>query len=436
MGFINSSNTLSTHDITRIQDKLLVETTNYAYEHSPYYKRKFDDIGLLPSHIKGLGSLDLLPLTSREDIQENNWTFLSVPQQDIAEIVSTTGTTGDPVFIALTSNDLKRLASNERKSFSYAGVGKGDVFHLSVTCDNLFIAGIAYYSGLVELGASVVRIGPQNIVRHLDLIKKIKPVGIVAVPSFMVHMARFMIDSGIIADELGFKKIVLIGDSIRDADLKNNALGNLIESIFGNICYSTYGITEAQLSFCECHMHLGLHSHPEFVLVEILSDNDFVLPDGEIGELVLTPLQIKGMPLLRYKTGDITFKMSEPCQCGRNSVRIGPILGRKHQKLKVKGVTLYPKTIENALLGIKDIVNYQIEAFIGDDRTDHIVLRVGSCRNDNDFIILLKDLLKAKARVTPQIEINHPEEIEKRLFEGGSRKAIIFKDRRLKSYEE
>ncbi len=435
MGFFDSIDTLPTHDITRIQDELFVETVWYAYEHSPYYRRRFDALGLLPSHIKGLESLERLPLTGREDVQGDNWAFLAVPRHDVAEIVSTTGTTGNPVFIALTANDLKRLSNNEKNSFSYAGVSKGDVFHLLVTCDNLFIAGIAYYRGLIELGASVVRIGPQNIVRHLDLIKKLKPTGIVAVPSFVVYMARWMSDNNITADELGLNKIVLIGDSIRDADLKTNELGNLIETFFGNICYSTYGITEAQQSFCECHRHLGLHSHPEFVLVEIVNDHGIALLDGEIGELVLTPFQIEGMPLIRYRTGDITYKMSEPCQCGRNSVRLGPILGRKHQKLKVKGVTLYPKAIEDALLGIKDVVNYQVEAFTGDDQTDHIILRVGSYRNDHNFLRLLHDLLKAKTRVTPQVEIDRPEEVEKRLFAGGSRKAVTFKDRRLKLYE-
>jgi len=171
------------------------------------------------------------------------------------------------------------------------------------------------------------------------------------------------------------------------------------------------------------------------VLVEVVNDHGVALPDGEIGELVLTPFQIEGMPLIRYRTGDITYKMSEPCQCGRNSVRLGPILGRKHQKLKVKGVTLYPKAIEDALLGIKDVVNYQVEAFTGDDQTDHIILRVGSYRNDHNFLRLLHDLLKAKTRVTPQVEIDRPEEVEKRLFAGGSRKAVTFKDRRLKLYD-
>jgi len=426
---------MSASDIAEIQDRLLTEAVRYAYDRSPYYRRKFDCLGFAPSVVKGVNDLEKLTITDRKDFQENNWQFLAVSRHDVAEVVSTTGTSGEPAFIAMTSRDLMRLACNEERSFRSAGVVRGDLFHLAVTCDNLFIAGIAYYEGLKMLGASVSRIGPQNIPRHLDLIMRLKPVGMVAVPSFMVHMGRRMAERGLAAEDIGLKKVVLIGDSIRDADLKINALGGLIESAFGKIFYSTYGITEAQLSFFECAKHQGYHSHPDFILAEILDDEGNVLPDGVAGELALTTLQVEGMPLIRYRTGDITFKIAGLCSCGRNSERIGPILGRKCQRLKYKGVTLYPKTIENALLGIKGVVNYQIEAYTGDDRTDAIVLRVGAHANVNGLETELQDALLAKARVRPHIEIESPEEVEKRLYEGGGRKAVTFRDRRNKTYE-
>lgn len=437
MKSFDSIDSLSEDGIKSIQDSLLIEAIGYAYQNSPYYKRKFDLIGLKPDDIKGVSDMKKLPLTDRSEIQidNRNRSLFAVGNSDIAEIVATTGTTGTPVFVALTNNDLDRLARIEERNFGYAGANKDDLFHIAVTCDNLFIAGIAYYSGLMRTGASVVRIGPQNIIRHLDLIEKLRPTAIVAVPSFMVHLSRRAADSGIDAKSLGFKKIVLIGDSIRDMDFKNNSIGELIENDFGDICFSTYGITEAQVSFCECSEKKGLHSHPDFVIAEIIDEKGNVLHDGEIGELVLTPLQLKGMPLLRYKTGDITFKISTPCACGRNSVRIGSILGRKHHRLKVKGVTLYPKTIENAIAGIKDVINYQVEAYTDEDGTDNIILRIGSHNDDEKFLTELRDILRAKARVTPRIEIEPPESIEKRLFEGGSRKAITFKDRRVGLHE-
>lgn len=425
---------LPQNSIRGIQEELLTKTIRYAYESSPYYTKKFNDLGLLPRRIKEVEDLERLPLTDRDDLQKYNNKFLAAKRENIIEIVSTTGTTGEPILVALTLNDMERLACNEERNFLSIGAHREDVFHIAVTCDNLFIAGIAYYRGLIRLGATALRIGPQNAMRHLELIKKLKPTGIVALPSFMVYLSRHISGSGISAAELGFKKIVLIGDSIRTIDFKSNALSRLIESDFGDICYSTYGMTEAQVAFSECSLKQGMHSHPDFVIVEVIDDNGNVLPDGEIGELVLTPIQLEGMPLIRYKTGDITFKVSRPCPCGKNSVRIGPILGRKQHKLKVKGVTLYPKTLENAIIGIKDVVNYQIEAYTGNDQTDRLILRIGSYRKDNDLKTFLYDIIRAKARVAPEIEIAHPESVEKRLFEMGSRKPITFKDSRNKLY--
>lgn len=428
------------HEIDRLpfnalkeaQDKLLSETITHVYERVPYYRKVFQERGLLPADVRRGEDITKLPFTYKRDIQTDNWSFLLTEGHGIAEIVSTTGTTGEPVFIAMTMHDLERLAYNEEKSFRHIGAVRGDLFHIAVTCDNLFIAGMAYYRGLIRLGVTVVRVGPQNAIRHLNLLQELKPTGIVAVPSFMVHLSRRAKENNIRIKEAGLKKIVLIGDSIRNEDFTSNTLGRLIEEAFGKICYSTYGITEAQVAFCECSFQKGLHSHPDLVFVEVVDDNGNVLPDGSTGELVLTTLQLEGMPLIRYRTGDVTFRLSEKCPCGRTSVRIGPIIGRKHQRLKVKGVTLYPKTIENAILEINGVANYQIEAFTGDDETDHIILRVGSDRRDNGLRDSLVEVLRARARVTPEIEMESPKEIERRLFEGGSRKALLFKDRRTK----
>lgn len=417
-------------EIQKIQEGLFLDTVQRVFEKSPYYRRLYSSLGLSPSDIRGLEDLAKLPFLSREEIGRENWDLLAIDRDDISELVSTSGTTGEPVFVAMSSNDLRRLAYNEEKSFTCAGAVKSDLFLIDVTCDNLFIAGIAYYSGLIRLGASVVRVGPQNIARQFDLIRKLRPQGIVAVPSFIARMILLAEEQGFNIGEFGLEKMVLIGDSVRNDDLSLNPLGTLISDAFGNIFYSTYGITEGQISFCECLHRQGLHGHSDLVLTEIIDDNGNLLPDGELGELTLTTLQVEGMPLVRYKTGDVTFRISTPCPCGSNSVRIGPISGRKYHRLKFKGVTLYPKTIENAVLEIGDVVNYQIEATTGGDHTDHILLRVGSFRRDEAFKKILMERLRARARVSPRIEIMQPDELTQRLFADGSRKAKVFLDRR------
>ena len=414
----------------KIQLKLLKDTIERAYSHSPFYKKAFAKSKIRPHNIKKIEDLGRLPFTAKDDLQRENWSFLCVPHRDIAELVASTGTTGEPVFIAMTRHDLERLAENEKKSFGYTGVTPDDLFQIAVTSDNLFIAGIAYYRGLIRLGAGVVRTGPQNAMRNLNLIKRLKPTGIVAVPSFMLAMARHAKEEGIPLAKTSLKRIVLIGESIRNPDFSSNSLGKMVEGAWGKKCFSTYGITEAALSFCECRVKEGLHSHPDLVIAEIIDDNNNPLNDGEAGELVVTTLQVEGMPFIRYKTGDITFKISKKCRCGRTSLRIGPIIGRKYQRLKVKGVTLYPRTIENALLEIKDVINYQIEAYTGDDYTDHVRVLVGTHSKAPYFKKTVADRLKAIARFTPEIEIMPPKKIEKELYKGNSRKALTFKDSR------
>jgi len=432
MSFTNDIDKKNIKDISTIQGELLKESVSSLYKNSPFYRNKFVR---LPS-IKAIEDISGLPITTKEDLQKDNWGFLCVPKNNLAEIVATTGTTGAHVFIGLTKKDIERLAENEKRCFSYTGVTPDDLFLLSVTMDNLFIAGMAYYSGLQRLGAGVIRMGPHIPKKQLELIHSLKPTGIVAVPSFIIAIYKQAEKDNIDLKKSSLKRIVLIGEAIRNPDFSSNTLGKMIENISSVESFSTYGITEAQIAFCECRYHKGLHSHPDLVYAEILDDAGNAVKDGEIGELAVTTFQTEGMPLLRYRTGDITFKLTERCDCGRTSARIGPIIGRKAQKLKVKGTTVYPKAIENALLEIEGVENYVIEAYTGDDQADHVIVKVGSNKTQNSKLKTqkLKDAvcenIKAKVRVTPQVEIMMPQEVEKILYEGGRRKPMTFVDRR------
>lgn len=433
MGYAADIDKKDTKEISTIQGELLKETVSYLYKNSQFYRKK---LACLPD-IKGIEDISRLPLTTKEDLQRDNWGFLCVPKNNLAEIVATTGTTGAHVFIALTKKDMERLAENEKRCFSYTDVTPDDLFLLSVTMDNLFIAGMAYYSGLQRLGAGVIRMGPHSPKRQLELIQSLKPTGIVAVPSFLIAIYKQAEKDRIDLKKSSLKRIVLIGEAIRNPDFSSNTLGKMIEKASSVESFSTYGITEAQVAFCECRYHKGLHSHPDLVYPEIVDDNDNVLKDWETGELVVTTFQAEGMPLLRYRTGDITFKITERCDCGRTSARIGPVIGRKAHKLKVKGTTVYPKAIENVLLEIDGVENYVIEAYTGDDQADHVIVKVGISQGSGVRGRKLKDAvcenIKAKVRVTPHIEIMLPQEVEKILYEGGRRKPMTFIDRRGKS---
>lgn len=416
-------------DIARIQDALLQETIVRAARTSPFYRERFSG-GTPAAAIRSRDELTRLPFTSKEDIQARNLDFWAAPREALMEVVATTGTTGEPIYVAMTRQDLDRLGENERRGFSWLGAKPGDRFHVAITLDNLFVAGLAYHLGLHKVGAAALRVGAQPVRRHLDLMKQLRPDGIVAVPSLLLALANQARRDGDDLAAFAPRKAMLIGDAIRTLGLGPNTLGRALETAWGGELFSTYGLTEAGLAFHECPAHQGLHSHPDLVVVEIVDDAGRPVPDGEIGELVITPLQMEGMPLIRYRTGDITLQVPGACPCGRGGSRIGPILGRKQQRLKVKGTTLYPKTIEDALAAVEGVENFVIEAHTGDDETDRLLVRVGTIRDDPGFRRTIGDTLYAKARVTPEIVLASPDTIERLLFEGGRRKPRVFVDRR------
>ena len=421
---------LESSEIIRIQAELLRETISQATRTSPFYGQRFSERKVDAAGVRTEAELALLPFTSKEDIQKRNPDFWAAPRERLVEIVATTGTTGKPIYVAMTNRDVQRLGENERRGFSWLGAKPGERFHIAITLDNLFVAGLAYHLGLHMIGAATIRVGAQPARRHLDLMKQLQPAGIVAVPSLLRTLASQAHKDGDDLATFAPRKAMLIGDAIRHQNLASNTLGCLLEAEWGGELFSTYGLTEAGLAFHECPMHTGLHSHPDLVIVEIVDDADRPLPDGEVGELVITTLQVEGMPLLRYRTGDVTFRVPGDCRCGRGGPRIGPILGRKQHRLKIKGTTLYPKTIEDALLSVEGVENFVIEVLTGDDETDRLVVRVGALRSDSRFQRMVSDTLYAKARVTPEIHLAPPEAVERLLFEGGRRKPRVFVDHR------
>ena len=421
----------SRQTIENEQAALLREIVSYASKRSPFYKSIFRKKGIKPSDLKTSHDLTDLPLTRREQLQKYNNSFYCVDKKEIADIVSTTGTTGEPVFVVLTKHDLKRLMLNEVYSFSCAGATANDIFHLAVTIDNLFMAGIAYYLGIVELGAGVYRAGMHNIKRQILLMQKLKPTGIMTVPSFLLQLGKEIKEEGIKTSSLSIRKALLVGDSIRDQNFQLSGIGELLYKTWPIDLYSTFGNSETAISYCECKHKQGGHEHPDLVITEIIDENGNVAPNGEMGELVLTTLQTRGMPLLRYCTGDITFKITESCLCGRNSSRIGPIMGRKSHMLKYRGTKVYPRAIENAIVGIDGVHNYVIEAFTGDDYSDKVIVKIGSEKRNESFKRSLCAQIAATARVIPIVKFTSTKEIYSLQSDNGkNRKPKTFIDHR------
>ncbi len=421
----------SADEIREFQNCRLREEIQYISTNSPYYKRVFQENRINKSDIVTIDDLKYLPVTVKEDLQLSNNYFFSVPANGIIDYVTTSGTLGDPVTFGLTENDLNRLAYNEFLSFSTAGCTKNDILQLMTTIDKRFMAGLAYFLGARELGCGVVRVGNGIPELQWDTIKRIRPTGCIVVPSFLMKLVEFAIDNGIDYHNSSIRKAICIGESLRTPDGVLSALGSKINKEWPEIeLFSTYASTEMQSSFTECGFHCGGHIPVDLIIVELLDDNNNLVAPNQPGEVTITTLGVEGVPLLRFKTGDICYGISEGCECGRNSMRLSSVIGRKGQMIKYKGTTLYPSALYDILDNVSDIVNYIIEVYTGELGTDQIVIKVGSNRTDEYFEKEIKDMFRSKVRVAPEIVFEPIDYILKKQTPSTGRKQIKFVDLR------
>ena len=423
----------SIEEIKAFQEQSLHEALKYLEANSPYYQRMFKSYGINIEKIRHIEDLVKIPFTEKKDLQLFNDEFLSCPKHKIIDYITTSGTLGDPVTFGCTEKDLQRLAYNEKKSFECAGVKPGDIVQLMTTLDKRFMAGLAYFLGLRELGAGVIRVGNGIPELQWDTIRRIKPDTIMCVPSFILKLIQYAEDHNIDYKNSSIRRIIGIGEGLRDQDFNLNLLGRKIKEKWDVQLFATYSSTEMGATFSECEFGMGGHVHPELIIVEIIGDDGLPVPDGQQGEIVITTLGVEAMPLLRFRTGDIASKIVEQCRCGRNSYRLTPLVGRKNNMIKLKGTTLYPPAINDVLDNTDYVENYVIEVRQSEAGTDDVVVKIGlKHQPDFDVVKELKDSFRSRIRVAPQIEIHSVEEIQKINYPAKSRKPIKFIDLRNK----
>lgn len=426
--FIPKIETKSIAEIKEFQEEKLKETLSYLVENSHYYSRLLKDYNI--DEIVKLEDLHKLPVTTKDDLQNNSDSFLCVDKKRIIDYITTSGTMGEPVTFAMTDGDLDRLAYNEYLSFSCADTTDEDIFQLLVTLDKRFMAGMAYFLGLRKIGAGIIRTGPGLQKLQFESISRFKPTGFVTVPSFIPKLISYARENNIDHSNTSVKKAICIGEAIRNPDFSLNELGRKIVDNWDIKLYSTYASTEMGTAFTECSEGIGGHHHPEMIIVEFLDENNNPVKDNEPGEVTITTIGVEGMPLLRFKTGDICHHHIEPCSCGRNTMRLGPVIGRKQQMIKLKGTTLYPPSIYDVLNEIDCIENYIVEVSRSELGTDELLILAGCSNVLKDTEMKIKDNFRAKLRVAPEIKFYPPSKIADMQFVDGGRKPIVFIDRR------
>jgi phenylacetate-CoA ligase len=413
-----------------MQERKLRELLAYVAGNSPWYRELFQHHHIDISAIRTLDDLTRIPTTTKEDLQHRNEDFLCTARDRIAEYTTTSGTLGSPVTIALTAGDLDRLAYNEYTSFLTADGTPTDTYQLMLTLDRQFMAGIAYYSGIRRLGAAVIRVGPGVPALQWETISRLKPTVLVAVPSFLLKLIRHAKDYRIDLNRSSVRSAVCIGENIRQADLSLNILGKKITDEWNIRLYSTYASTEMQTAFTECSEGRGGHLQPELLIVELLDEQDRMVGPGVPGEVTITTLGIEGMPMIRYKTGDICTWTDEPCACGRKSLRLSPIIGRRQQMIKFKGTTLYPPALFELLNEMEEVVDFVVEVYSNEVGLDEILLHVVPANRSEECDHRIRAYLQARLRVSPHIHYHSPADLQSMQFPEAGRKAIRFLDRR------
>ncbi|MDD4939474.1 MAG: AMP-binding protein [Candidatus Omnitrophica bacterium] len=355
--------------------KKINRITAYSKSNSLYYKKLFRGINF-PGKVASLDEFESIPITFRKDLAERNEEFIAVPKDMWADIVTTTGTSGRPIFFPFTKRDVINNSYFIAKKFSVFGLRKDDVAYITAPVErSMWIGGLSVWLGCLKIGACSLRAGNVGADKHLEFIKRFNPTIIFGLPSFILRLGEEL-RSRISRRTYKPRLIVTFGENIMQKDLSRNILGKSVEKIWGAKIISGYGSTEASPGF-ECIFQSGHHILPEMVYVEIVDPDTLkVLGPGKEGLVVITHFGREGLPLIRYANGDISFLVTRKCKCGRVAPRLGPILGRIDEKIKVKGVNILPNELEGFVLNTPFIRHYLIELFTDRNLCDNIKLYI------------------------------------------------------------
>lgn len=419
----------SGEEIAEQQGWLLRQHVEFLADRSPYYRRRFSELGIEVQQIRTLADLPRLPLTGKEDLARYAANMVAAPEVDLVDLCLTSGTTGPAVALPQSRQDLERVAYNEETAFRMAGLTADDRVLLAVALDRCFMAGLAYFLGLARIGALAIRGGTALLPALVELVLKQRPTAIVGVPTLLLRLATDLQNQGVDVTALGVRRLICIGEPVRIGALKLSRLGSKLADAWGATVYGTYASTEMATAFTDCEYGVGGHLLPDLMIVEIVDEDGVPLPPGEVGEVVATPLQVTGMPLLRFRTGDLARLHSDPCSCGRQTPRLGPIVGRKAEMLKVKGVTLFPQAVHTALQDLEGLVGCCLEVRSDYEQSDLLTVVVGLADGIGDAASIA-DLISARTRVRPEVRIVTPEIWREMTWRSGRRKPQLFFDYR------
>ncbi len=352
---------MSRSKLEALQLERLQNTVRRVYENVLPYRRKMDELGVRPEHIRTLKDLALLPFTTKEDLRQNYpFGLFAVPQRDVVRVHGSSGTTGKPIVVGYTANDLKMWADLLARIITAASVGPDDIAQVAFNY-GLFTGGFGLHYGLEAVGATVVPLSGGNTEKQLMLMQDFGTTALIATPSYALHIAEVAEGMGIDTNKLKLR-VGLFGGESSSSELRME-----IEKRLHIVTTDNYGLTEVMGPGVagECIYATGMHIAEDYFVVETIDPDTFeVLPAGSEGELVITSLAKEAFPVIRYRTKDISHINQEPCICGRTMARIGKLVGRTDDMLIIRGVNVFPSQIEEILFKIEGLgSHYQIHVY-------------------------------------------------------------------------
>ncbi len=386
--------TLAPDELATLQLKRLKKTLK-STQNVEFYRKQFSEAGIHPSDIRTLEDVRKLPFTKKQDLRSGYpFGFLAVPLKQVVRIHTTSGTTGKPTVVAYTRNDLEAWAELIARNMTMVGLGVDDIFQNMVNY-GMFTGGLGFHYGAEKIGMTVIPSATGNTTRQIEMIQDFGVTAIHCTPSYAMHLAE-------VAEER-HADLPSLKTGIFGAEPWSESMRTELEEKLGVTAYDSYGLSELfgpGVAF-ECMERDGLHIWHDYYLVEIINpQTGEVLGDGERGELVVTPLLKEAMPLIRYRTGDVTFRMDDGCLCGRMQ-KIGRITGRSDDMLVIRGINVFPSQIEHVLLSLPEVGN-QFMVYI--DRMNHLdEMSIEVEMNREYFHGELQDLARIQAKVVKSL---------------------------------
>lgn len=391
--------TMPRRELKELQLAKLRKLVAYTYDNVPFYRNKLDSMGLSPDSIKKLDDIRHLPFTSKDDLRDNYpFDLFATPMREVVRIHASSGTTGKATVVGYTRKDLELWSEMMARIHSAGGVTKDDIAQISFGY-GLFTGGFGHHYGLEKIGAAVIPASSGNTERQVQIMKDFGTTVLICTPSYALHIADVMVEMGI--------------DPKRDLKLKYGLFGaepwseSIRREIEKKMCLTAtdnYGLSEliGPGVSGECLEKNGMHINEDSFIVEIIDPKSGErLKEGEKGELVITPLDKEALPLLRYRTKDLSIISPEQCRCGRTTARIMKIMGRTDDMLIIRGVNVFPSQIEEALLEVDGIApHYQI---IVDRQKNIDILEVHVEVTDRLFFDEMKRIVEIETQIIDRL---------------------------------